>query len=121
MQFANNALLPMLYGEGDKNLLKIEKSFGVVASSRGNMLALTGDAHAVQMSRDILQGLYNRLESGGELSSSQVDAAIRMASPKANGNGKHGRQPVSSSVSIKTLKKTIQPYSPMQAEYIDAL
>ena len=63
MQFANNALLPMLYGEDDKNLLKIEKSFGVVATSRGNMLALTGEAQAVQMSRDILQGLYNRLES----------------------------------------------------------
>jgi len=121
MQFANNALLPMLYGEDDKNLLKIEKSFGVVATSRGNMLALTGEPHAVHTSREILQGLYNKLESGAEISSSQVDAAIRMANPKPNGNGKHARRPISSAFSIKTLKKTIQPYSAMQAEYMEAL
>jgi phosphate starvation-inducible PhoH-like protein len=123
MQFSNNALLPMLYGEDDKHLLKIEKSFGVVATSRGNMLALSGEPQAVQISRDVLQGLYNKLESGGELSASQVDAAIRMAAPgtKAGGNGKHPRQPQNSEFFIKTQKKTVMPYSPMQAEYIEAL
>ena len=83
MQFPDNALLPMLYGEDDKNLLKIEKSFGVVATSRGNMLALSGEPGAVQMSRDILQGLYSKLESGMEVTPAQVDAAIRMMNPKA--------------------------------------
>lgn len=121
MQFSNNALLPMLYGEDDKNLLKIEKSFGVVATSRGNMLALTGDHNAVLISRDVLQGLYNKLEGGGDISSSQVDAAIRMATPKASGNGKHARVPFDANIAIKTLKKTINPYSQAQGEYINSL
>jgi len=120
LQFANNALLPMLYGEDDKNLAKIEKSFGVVATSRGNMLALTGESHAVHTSRDIIQGLYNKLEHEGEISSSQVDAAIRMATP-AKSNGKQARLPLKADVCIKTQKKTIQPYSQAQAEYIEAL
>ena len=126
IQFPNNALLPMLFGEDDKNLLKIEKSFGVTATSRGNMLVLTGESGAMQSSRDILQDLYHKLEGGAELSSAEVDAAIRMSHPKigTNGktvNGKHGRQPHSTEIAIKTQKKTIHPYSQMQGEYIQAL
>jgi phosphate starvation-inducible PhoH-like protein len=125
MQFTNNALLPMLFGEDDKHLLKIEKGFGVVATSRGNVLALTGEPQAVQMSRNVLQELYDKLEGGGELSSSQVDAAIRMASPSPkSANGKYATRHhalAGSTVSIKTLKKTVTPYSPMQAEYMEAL
>ncbi len=122
LQFADNALLPMLFGEDDKNLTKIEKSLGVVATSRGNMLALTGEHNAVQMGRDILQGLYQKLQNGEQISSAQVDAAIRMAQPaKSNGHHASKRQPIASEVSIKTLKKTIQPYSQIQAEYMSAL
>ena len=126
MQFANNSLLPMLYGDDDKHLAKLEKSFGIVATSRGNALALTGDAHSVQISRDILQELYHKLETGAELSSAQVDAAIRMAQPPKSGSTKSGggkshRAPIASDMAIKTQKKTVQPYSLMQAEYIEAL
>jgi phosphate starvation-inducible PhoH-like protein len=84
------------------------------------MLALTGEHNAVHASRDILQGLYNKLEGGAEISSSQVDAAIRMAAP-VKSNGKHPRLPMNADVCIKTQKKTVSPYSPMQAEYIEAL
>jgi len=121
LQFANNALLPMLYGEDDKNLLKIEKTFNVVATSRGNMLVLTGEPGAVHTSRDILEGLYHKLEGGMEVGSSQVDAAIRMSAPPVKSNGKTHRVPVKTDVCIKTQKKTINPYSQTQAEYIEAL
>ncbi len=127
MQFADNTLLPMLYGEDDGNLLKIEKAFNVIATSRGNMLALSGDAKAVQSSKDVLQALYDKLEGGMDIGPSQVDAAIRMVTPakstgvKANGQGASARVPVNTEVNIKTQKKIVHPYSPMQAEYIEAL
>jgi phosphate starvation-inducible protein PhoH and related proteins len=120
LRFANNALLPMLYGEDDKNLLKFEKSFGIVANSRGNVLALTGEPQAVKLSRDILQDLYNKLENGMEIGPSQVDAAIRMATPQRK-NGKAPREAFNSDIFIKTQKKTVHPYSPAQAQYIEAL
>lgn len=117
MRFANNSLLPMLYGEDDKNLTKLEKSFGIVATSRGNMLSLSGSSQAVTKAQDVMQTLYNKLEEGMEIGSAEVDAAIRMAQPAKNGK----RVPVSTDIFIKTQKKTIHPYSSMQAEYIEAL
>ncbi len=117
MQFANNALLPMLYGEEDKNLMKLEKNFNIVATSRGNMLSLTGSPQAVGKAQEVMQSLYSKLEGGVEIGSSEVDAAIRMAQPARNGK----RGPISSDLAIKTQKKTIGPYSQMQAEYIEAL
>ncbi len=122
MQFANNALLPMLYGEDDSNLYKIEKSFGVEATSRGNILVISGERKAVQTSRNVVQELYNKLATGADIGASQVDAAIRMAGPQAANPGKStNRRIPNSTASIKTQKKTITPYSQTQAEYIEAL
>ena len=117
MQFANNALLPMLYGEDDKNLTKLEKSFHVTATSRGNALSISGATQSVGRAVEVMQSLYTKLETGSELTTSEIDAAIRMALPGRNGK----RTPVSSDFAIKTQKKTIQPYSQAQAEYMEAL
>lgn len=117
IQFANNALLTTLYGEDDKTLQKLEKNFGVVATSRGNMLSLTGSAQAANKAQDVILGLYNKLESGQDIGSAEIDAAIRMAMPAKNGK----RTAVTTDIFIKTQKKTINPYSQMQAEYIEAL
>lgn len=122
LQFSNNALLPMLYGDEDKNLTKLEKAFGITAASRGNVLALTGDAQAIQTCKAILEDLYGRLEKGTQISSADVDAAIRIAgAAPAKNTGKYNRVVMNTDVNIKTLKKTIQPYSAIQAEYIEAL
>ncbi len=119
MQFGNNALLPMLFGQDDKNLEKLEKSFSIVATSRGNMLSLTGSQQAVQKAQEVMQALYSKLEEGHEISTSEVDGVIRMALPQKN--GKLQRTSVNPDVFIKTQKKTIHPYSQAQAEYMEAL
>ena len=120
MVFSNNALLPMLYGEDDAHLSKIEKKFHVTASSRGNVLALSGEKSSIEASRAVLESLYADLEKGGEVGPSQVDAAIRMI---ANGNGDDARTLFAGNeqIVVKTMKKTIKPYSPHQANYIKAL
>jgi phosphate starvation-inducible PhoH-like protein len=81
------------------------------------MLSLSGSTQAVTKAQDVMQTLYNKLEEGMEIGSAEVDAAIRMAQPAKNGK----RVPVSTDIFIKTQKKTIHPYSQMQAEYIEAL
>ena len=71
MVFGDNRLLPMLFGEDDAHLSRIEKKFNVSASSRGNVLALAGEKDSVDASRAVIERLYSDLEKGGEVGMAQ--------------------------------------------------
>jgi len=118
LQFEKNNLLPMLFGENDKHLIKIEKGLSVTATSRGNSINISGEKEQVKKAADILQQLYQKLEQHIEITVADVEAAIRMV-PAAKPSAK--RIQFRSDIFIKTQKKTIYPYSNAQAEYIDAL
>jgi phosphate starvation-inducible protein PhoH and related proteins len=117
--FENNALLPMLYGEKDATLKQLEDQLGVSVSSRGNMLAISGTAKAVDTARQVLEQLYGSLEQGRDISKGDVEAAMRMATD-SSGKKAAGKVGISN-LSIKTLKKDVRPYSNVQASYIKAL
>ncbi|MGE0755035.1 MAG: PhoH family protein, partial [Alphaproteobacteria bacterium] len=119
--FEDNALLPMLYGDNDAHLTRLEKHFDVEVSSRGNVLAIKGSEQHVGQVRNVLESLYADLQKGAQVEMEQVDVAIRL---HGGGNGKREETGVPSGfddVFIKTLKKTVKPYSAMQAEYIKSL
>jgi phosphate starvation-inducible PhoH-like protein len=120
MVFNDNGLLPMLYGENDSHLAKIEKKFNVSASSRGNVLALSGEKSNIESSRAVLESLYADLKLGGEVGPAQVDAAIRMITQQDSDDA-HSLFGGQEQLVIKTMKKTVKPYSPHQAKYIQAL
>ena len=44
VQFDDNSLLPLLFGQHDQNLARIEQQLGVSLVSRGNRLAISGSA-----------------------------------------------------------------------------
>jgi phosphate starvation-inducible PhoH-like protein len=119
--FQDNSLLPMLYGENDSHLAKIEKKFNVTAASRGNTLALSGERLDVQHSKAVLEALYADLKKGGEVGPAQVDAAIRMLGVQQDNHSDNHSLFPSQELIIRTQKKVIKPYSPRQAEYIQAL
>lgn len=127
--FDNNDLLPLLYGDEDVHLKKLEKMLNVEAIVRGNMLSLSGNKRDVVLSERILMELYDKIAHGHDIGPAEVDAAIRMAPPVTDADvGKldgapteSGRKHVGGDVMIKTLKKTIRPYSHMQANYIRTL
>ena len=48
LQFNDNALLPLLFGDHDRNLVRLEQGLGVRLSSRGNRVAISGDPTRVQ-------------------------------------------------------------------------
>ena len=113
--FDDNKLLSELYGEHDQHLVRIEEGLGVIASSRGNKLVITGKAKARDQADRVLRDLYQRLKSGLDVTAGEVDGAIRMSqAPQGEGGDIVGRQ-------IHTKKRTIGPRSHMQKEYIDAL
>jgi phosphate starvation-inducible protein PhoH and related proteins len=117
--FSDNSVLSMLYGENDAHLAKIEKKLSLQASSRGNVVELTGERANVLVGMAALEALYADAKKGKEIGMQQVDAAIRMASaaPDENGRNLFGQ----ADVVIKTMKKDVKPYSKVQAHYIESL
>ncbi|MDD3444004.1 MAG: PhoH family protein [Zavarzinia sp.] len=116
VDFADNRLLPHLFGEHDVHLARIERALGVSVSSRGNRIAISGDAEAATITRHALRDLYKRIESGHEIGPGDVDGAIRLA---VAAEGDEVRtQPLAG---IRTGRRSILPRSPAQGAYLEAL
>jgi len=117
VNFEDNSLLPLLFGEHDRNLAKIEQSFDVRVASRGNVLAITGPQEQADAARQTFERLYDRLVAdkrkgaSAGLAPAEVDAAIRFAGTQANDQVR----------AISTWRRPVEPRSPRQAAYIDAL
>ena len=110
MQFDDNLLLPLLFGERDQNLDRIERQLGVSLVSRGNRLAISGPRPSADAARTAIMTLWERLKRGLEVDAAAVDAAVRMANA---GDG--------AEATFRTRKRHISARSPAQAEYIRAL
>ena len=114
VDFADNKLLASLFGEHDRNLARIEQKLGVSLSSRGNRVAISGDAWSTRVAQDALEDIYHRLQRGLEVASGDVDGAIRMAESGSTKSG--GDLEI-----VRTRKRDITPRSPNQSRYIREL
>lgn len=123
LQFDNNNLLPMLFGQHDQNLARLEQLLSVSLVSRGNQVAISGPADSVEAASDALNALYHRLEKDLPVGDAEVDAAVRLARgaqgndrPQATVTALH-----TDDLAIRTRKRHIHPRSPTQAAYLKAL
>jgi len=116
LQFNDNSLLPLLFGDHDRHLVRIEQGFGVRLSCRGNRVAISGEPTRIEAAQTALTGLYKRLERGESVQAGDVDAAIRMA----DGEGEP-RLPLSDLPAIRTRRGAVGPRTPGQATYMDML
>ena len=112
MTFDDNALVAQLYGNHDRNLVRIEQLANVQLSARGNQLAITGSADDAALAHKALSGLYERLKRGLSIEAADVDAAVRFAKSGAEGGDDEG---------IRTRRRTVQARSPGQRGYLQAL
>jgi phosphate starvation-inducible PhoH-like protein len=119
MQFDDNLLLPLLFGERDQHLDRIERQLGVTAVLRGNRLTIAGPAVATEAARTALTALYDRLQRTEEVDAAAVDAALRHAGA-SNIAGDVGATPWDAA-SLRTRKRRITARTPRQAAYIKAL
>jgi phosphate starvation-inducible PhoH-like protein len=122
LEFDDNRLLPMLFGEHDQHLARIEQALGVSLVSRGNRIAISGTTDAVALARQALVALYQRLKRGLSVDMGEVDAAVRLARVEG-GNGEmnlFGRLGADGSA-VRTQRRHITPRSPTQAAYLKAL
>jgi len=120
LQFSDNALLPLLFGDHDRNLVRLEQGLNVRMSSRGNRVAISGEPDRVQAAEQVLNGLYKRLETGKGVSRADVETAIRMADISRGEDG-DPRLPLSDLPAILTRRGAVGPRSPGQAAYMEML
>jgi phosphate starvation-inducible PhoH-like protein len=119
--FHDHHLLPLLLGEQDKHLLRIEQQLGVSTFCRGNIVSVTGDEENVATAKQALEGLYRKLQRSEDISMGDVDAAIRMAKTPDTASKEVEPSLLDEDMVIKTKKKHIRPYSHNQKTYIKAL
>ena len=116
--FDDKARLPLLYGDFNRHLVKVEQWLGVRCADRGNKLTVTGPAERVEMAEAALQALWKQLQADHKVGPAEVDAALRMAEGEA---GSDPRLPLQDIPQIRTRKGVIAPRSPAQAAYMDTL
>jgi phosphate starvation-inducible PhoH-like protein len=111
MTFDDNALVPALYGNHDRHLVRIEQLATVQLSARGNQLAIAGSADDAAIAHKAITSLYERLKRGLSVAAADVDAAVRFARSGADEGGE----------GIRTRRRTVQARTPGQRGYLAAL
>src|SRR5438128_2983009 len=121
LEFDQPYLLGPLFGDYDRHLITIEQRLGVHIAARGNRVQIEGEPDSAARARDVLVGLYNRLDSGHDVDAEAVEAVLGMAA-QPNLEGIVQDEVTSAPrVMIRTRKKTIVPRSTMQTPYMEAL
>ena len=120
LQFDDNSLLPLLFGEHDQYLARIEQQLEITLVSRGNRIAISGPPGAAAAAREALEFLYDKLKRGMIVDQGEVDGAIRRASAN-DGAGGASKGALAGEVVIRTRKRQISPRTPTQATYIEAM
>jgi len=118
LEFDDNLLLPLLYGERDQHLDRIERQLGVSLVPRGNRVAIAGPASATEIARLALSRLYDRLKRGQEIDLAAVEAALRLAQAETEDKSLSLWR---EDAGFRTRKRRIAARSAGQAVYVKAM
>ncbi len=112
--FDDNRLLAPLFGEHDEHLALIEHRLGVDITPRGNRISVKGSQTARDNAQMVLTTLYERVRRGLEVTSGDVEGAIRM-------NLSTGGDSAADESAVRTRRKLVTPRTPMQKAYVTAI
>ncbi|MBL0941631.1 MAG: PhoH family protein, partial [Alphaproteobacteria bacterium] len=121
LKFDDNKLLPLLFGEHDQYLARIEEALHVKIVARGNHIAISGTSLDINSAQTILNELYQKLAEGISISSGEVDAAIRLNLPPKRREKKAVHMQQRQDVKIPTRRRVVMAHTLGQAKYIQAL
>jgi phosphate starvation-inducible PhoH-like protein len=121
MAFDDNRLASALFGQYGQNLAAIERRLGVVADSRGNQVTLEGSREACEQARRVLESLYEQLKRGHDLSTGDVEGAIRLAISQGSLFDYDDAAARSGFAEIHLRKRIVRARTPGQDAYLRAL
>lgn len=111
--YADNGALQVLFGPGHKNMERLEARLGITCYTRGNEVTLSGDSEPVEIAARALDALYDRARSGEDVTTADLEAAIRLGrAPETQA----GPAPV-----LRTRKRTFSARTAGQARYLRAM
>lgn len=117
--FDDNKLAMRLFGRHSENLALIEQRLGVVADQRGNHVTIEGPRESCEQARRALESLYQQLRSGNEVTTGDVEGAIRQtlarpATTETEGSGNGFEQ-------FRLRKRLVRARTAGQDAYLRAL
>ena len=121
LAFEDNKLASMLFGQYGQNLALIERRLGVVAEQRGNHVTIEGSRGACEQARYVLEGLYEQLKRGRDLSQGDVEGAIRQAIAQGSLFDYDPAAPRPAFEEINLRKRPVRARTAAQDAYIRAL
>ncbi len=120
LEFDDNKLASSLFGRHGENLALIERRLGVAADQRGNHVTIEGEREACERARNVLDHLYAELKRGHEISSGDVEGAIRQVLRQAaQPNSAAGAQ--ANFAELRLRKRLVRARTAGQDEYLRAL
>ncbi len=119
--FDDNRLASALFGQYGQNLALIERRLGVVAEQRGNHVALAGSRDGCEQARRVLEGLYDQLKRGDDLTTGDVEGAIRLAIAQGSLFDFDSTSTRASFEAINLRKRPVRARTAGQDAYIRAL
>jgi phosphate starvation-inducible protein PhoH and related proteins len=118
MNFDNNQLAQILFGEHNQNIRWLEQKLGVRISTKGNTLQIRGEEPDVRLAQKLLSELYELIKKGYPLYDNDIDFALRFLRE----NHDAGLQEVFlDSVYVTSQKRVITPKTQNQKTYIEAI
>jgi phosphate starvation-inducible PhoH-like protein len=114
----NENLLPVLFGDVDKNLRLIENIYGVILSARGNRVQIEGDEQSVARVEHLFRQIENLLAEGVLTEKNDVNDAIRAYSSHPSADLKDIFQKM---IPVSSRKRPVSPKNETQRKYIEAI
>ena len=123
LQFDDNSLVPLLFGEHDSHLEQIEEELGVEIVPRGNELIVTGAKQNLRAAQSVFDVLWDRLVNGMPVGAEEVSSAINIArSPMDHPTREMAMAALKEAhLEIKAKNRKITARTKTQGQYLEAI
>jgi phosphate starvation-inducible PhoH-like protein len=119
--FDDNRLASVLFGRYGENLALIERRLGVTIDQRGNHVSIEGPRESCEQARKTLEGLYDELREGRDVSAGDVEGALRAAQTQKSLFENEPSSDKTAFDDIRLRKRAVRARTPMQDTYIRAM
>ncbi len=118
IEFDDNSLLSILYGNQDENLKHIEKALNINAYVKGNQVLIRGGEREVRIAERLLKELYYILKKGYRITPYDVGFALRII--RDNGDI-HLKDIFLDTILLTSKRVPVVPKSINQKRYVEAI
>ena len=118
LDFPDNATAQVLFGDLNRNLQTVELATGVTINTRGQLVRISGPAHAVELVCSLFEQLYQLISKGYPIFTQDIAFGLKILESSPTARLEHI---FLDKVYITSRNRVISPKSVNQKSYIDAI